>query len=79
MSPRLPARRSSGHGEIIYFAPGQFWVSADRDQFAEVAEVSNDSWTATVVVTDAKGHRLARKTVSLPAFQEEWRLVPEDY
>jgi hypothetical protein len=76
---RMSARRALSDGEIVYFAPGQFWVSADRERFAEVAEVSDDSWTATVVVSDAKGHRLARKTVSLPQFQEEWRLVPEDY
>ena len=73
-----PARRMRSDREIVYFAPGQFWVSADRDKFAEVAEVSSDSWTATVVITDATGNRLARKTVSLPQFQDDWRLVPAD-
>ena len=75
---RMSARRALSDGEIVYFTPGQFWVSADRERFAEVAEISDDSWTATVVVTDAKGHRLARKTVSLPQFQEEWHIVPEE-
>ena len=60
------------------FTPGQYWVSADRERFAEVTEVSSDSWTATITVTDAKGHRLTRTTVSLPQFQEQWRLVPEE-
>jgi hypothetical protein len=75
---RLSARRKRVDGEIVCFAPGQFWVSVDRDKFAEVAEVSDDSWTATVVVTDATGHRLARKTVNLPQFREEWQVVPDE-
>jgi hypothetical protein len=78
-SPRMSTGRTRSHGEIVYFTPGQFWVSVDREKFAEVAEVSDDSWTATVVVTDATGHRLARATVSLPQFQEQWNLVPEDF
>ena len=63
---------------MVPFARGQYWVSADRARFAEVTEVLDDSWTAMVTVTDATGHRLERARVSLPQFQEQWRLVPED-
>jgi hypothetical protein len=41
-------------------------------------EVSGDNWTATVSITDAKGHRLARAKVDLVQFQGQWRLVPEE-
>jgi hypothetical protein len=60
------------------FALGQYWVSTDRERFAEVMEVSGDNWTATVSITDAKGHRLARAKVDLVQFQGQWRLVPEE-
>ena len=65
-------------GEPNLFVQGQYWVSSDKERFAEVTDVAGDSWTATVTVTDAKGHRLARAQVTLSQFQEEWRLVPED-
>ena len=78
ISPRMPARKIRNVREIVYFSSGQFWVSADRERFAEVAEVSDDSWTATVLITDATGNRLARKTVSLPQFLEDWHVVPEE-
>ena len=64
---------------MAQFILGQYWVSADRERFAEVTEVSNDSWTATVAVTDAKGHRLDRAKVNLVQFLENWRLVPEEF
>jgi hypothetical protein len=60
------------------FALGQYWVSRDRERFAEVTDVSGDNWTATVSITDCKGHRLSRVTVNLVEFQGKWRLVPEE-
>ena len=63
--------------EIARFAPGQYWVSSDRQRFAEVTEVSGE-WAAAVSITDCTGNKIAWTKVYLPQFQEHWRLVPED-
>jgi hypothetical protein len=62
---------------MIRFRVGQRWTSPDLERFAEVVVVSDDAWTATVVVTSPQGQPLDRAKVNAAAFQELWQLVAD--
>jgi hypothetical protein len=77
------AARQKAASLMSDFSVGQKWVIADPIFgifYGEVAEVSDDSQSGTVVITDGEGNELDTFVGSAVAFRVsgEWRLVGQE-